>query len=57
MHPCIQRIYLSDSQPPTISAVPQDVTVNGNGAGCYVPVNWATPVVTDNCGASLTSQL
>ncbi len=52
---CVQTIELIDNVPPTISNVPQDITVNGSGTGCSVPVSWAIPSATDNCGASSIS--
>ncbi len=52
---CIQYIYLSDDTPPVISNTPQNITVSGQGSGCQVAVTWSAPTVSDNCGASLSS--
>ena len=55
---CVQTINTSDSNIPVISNVPSDMTLTGNGVNCSVPVTWAEPIATDNCGiSSFTSNL
>ena len=46
---CTQNIYVSDSDDPVILNVPNNITVNGSGSNCQVPVNWIVPTATDNC--------
>lgn len=50
---CTQRITLADTQAPTITNCPIDVTISASQAN----YSWMTPTVTDNCGASLTSNV
>ena len=47
---CMQLIHVIDVDAPTISNMPSDVTVTGNGASCTVIVNWSEPSAIDNCG-------
>jgi hypothetical protein len=47
---CIQLITLVDTQGPTISNVPNDITVTGTGSGCNAVATWSEPIITDNCG-------
>lgn len=52
---CSFLVTVNDSDRPVISAVPSNISV-GNDAGlCSAIVNWNTPVVTDNCSATLQS--
>ncbi len=53
---CIQLLTLSDTQPPVISNVPNNITVTGTGTGCSANATWTAPNATDNCGvASISS--
>ncbi len=53
---CTQFIGLYDSQTPTITNVPVNLTGEGIGKGCSAPITWTEPTVTDDCGiASFTS--
>lgn len=47
---CLQTITLEDNTPPTFANVPANITVNGVGAGCSVPVSWSIPTAIDACG-------
>lgn len=49
---CVQTISLVDNNPPVISNLPSNITVTGNGSGCQIPVTWANPTATDDCGLS-----
>ena len=47
---CLQTINTIDSQNPVIMNIPSDMTIQGTGAGCAIPVTWNIPTTTDNCG-------
>ena len=53
---CSQFIGLYDTQLPTITNGPTDISVEGVGKGCAEVVTWTIPTATDDCGiASFTS--
>ena len=55
---CVQIITLEDNSLPVISNIPNNIVVTGSGFGCQVPVSWAEPTATDDCGlASLSSNI
>ncbi len=47
---CKQMIKLEDYQDPWFGQVPGNITVNGSGYDCEVPVSWTPPNAYDNCG-------
>ena len=52
---CVQRITLRDTQAPSISGCPANITVAA-GDNCQATVTWTAPTATDNCAvASLVS--
>jgi len=52
---CVQTITLADTQLPSISNVPSNITVTGTGTGCSAQATWNAPFITDNCGLASTS--
>ncbi len=52
---CVQRITLRDTQAPTITGCPANITVAADD-NCQATVTWTAPTASDNCGlASLVS--
>ncbi len=49
---CTQEIVLTDNGGPSITNIPADITVHGNGSNCNIPVKWAAPQVNDDCGVA-----
>ncbi len=49
---CSFRIRVEDKQPPLISNVPQNMTVNAVAGECGTKVNWTEPIASDSCGLS-----
>jgi hypothetical protein len=47
---CVQIITLEDNIAPSISNMPPDITIEGDGQNCLVPVSWIEPTAEDNCG-------
>ncbi len=47
---CKQIIKLEDTQDPWFGQVPGNITVNGEGYDCQIPVSWTPPNAYDNCG-------
>ena len=43
-------VTVNESEPPTISAVPLDITVPNDPGLCSASVSWTQPSVADNCG-------
>jgi len=52
---CTFNVLLTDNTPPSI-ACPSDITVNNDAGLCTAVVTYTTPVGTDNCGGSVTTQ-
>lgn len=52
---CVQMITLADNTAPQITSMPQDVTLNGIGANCTIPISWSEPTATDDCGMATFS--
>ncbi|MEC9475667.1 MAG: HYR domain-containing protein [Planctomycetota bacterium] len=45
-------ITVQDTQAPTLTGVPADMTIGNDPAQCYSVVNWALPVMNDNCSVA-----
>jgi uncharacterized repeat protein (TIGR01451 family) len=51
---CVQTVVVTDTQPPTITTCPAQVTVVANNGTCAATnVNLGNLVATDNCGGAL----
>jgi len=46
---CVFTVHVAESTPPTFTSCPEDITVEGMGAGCAALVEYLMPTVTDNC--------
>lgn len=49
---CNQTIVVNDTQNPSITSIPADITISATGVNCSAPVTWNIPNATDNCGVS-----
>ncbi len=52
---CEQTITVTDDVAPTLTC-PANVTVSTAPGQCDATVTWATPTLTDNCGATMTGR-
>ncbi|MBX7243121.1 MAG: HYR domain-containing protein [Bacteroidia bacterium] len=43
-------VPVNDVTPPSISAMPSNITITAWAGICSTPVNWAAPLSSDNCG-------
>jgi len=48
-------VTITDSEDPTISGMPADITQLADGGSCFSTVTWTDPTTSDNCGATLSS--
>ena len=48
---CTFTVTVSDNQVPRLENPQEDITVNADAGDCYAFVNWANPVVSDNCAS------
>lgn len=46
---CVQIIELIDNNPPTLSNMPANLTVNPTTQNCQAIVTWNPPIANDNC--------
>ncbi|MCG9911082.1 MAG: HYR domain-containing protein [Flavobacteriales bacterium] len=54
---CSFNITVIDTEIPTITNCPSDITVNAAFNTCGAPVLWANPTITDNCQDLLNIQI
>ena len=43
------EITVQDTQLPTLTGVPEDMSIGNDPAQCFAVVNWALPGISDNC--------
>ena len=48
---CTFTVTVSDNQVPRLENPQKDIIVNADAGDCYAFVNWANPVVSDNCAS------
>ncbi|QIA06264.1 PKD-like domain-containing protein [Draconibacterium halophilum] len=48
---CTFTVTVSDNQVPRLENPQEDITVTADAGDCYAFVNWAEPVVSDNCAS------
>ncbi|WP_422107133.1 HYR domain-containing protein [Winogradskyella sp.] len=52
---CTQTITVTDTEAPTISSCPADITVDNDAGQCSALVTVPVPTVTDNCSFTITN--
>jgi hypothetical protein len=52
---CSFTVTITDTQSPTFTTCPNNLTVSGPFNACSAIVTWLTPVAADNCGTPSTS--
>ncbi|HYQ57260.1 MAG TPA: HYR domain-containing protein, partial [Draconibacterium sp.] len=48
---CTFTVTVSDNQVPRLENPQEDITVRADAGDCYAFVNWAEPIVSDNCAS------
>jgi len=50
---CSFNVIVIDTEIPTVSNCPSDITVQNDPGVCNAVVDWTVPTISDNCGASI----